>query len=165
MELLRLINELNQQKTQKYPATTVRKVCECIAGTAFNDRTFGRWRIVADVVEHRRDLMWGECLVLGAIAYLKHGNLRRPVTPNEIIEVLKSDPIRQMLGECITEEIELGVIGQKTCDRIRKCAGRNWSRASLYRKIPGFSLKQKYYAGDIDRFLFFLGHRETETIA
>ncbi len=154
MTLLEIIELLNQQQ-RDYNSVFVRRVCEFIVGRRFSDKTWQRWRVRADVVQWRHELKWGECLVLCTIAFLKRNNFDRPISDDEIVQILSQSKATGFFSSCLDEEIEIGLPAKRLADVIAKHHPQQWkpSRSTLYRRLEGFSMKDRYYAEDVDRAL------------
>lgn len=164
--LLELVNQLNQSDRRTFTATWIKKVCEFVMGETVSDRTFRKWKAIVDVVEYKRDIQYGEALGLCAIAWLKRGNIFRPVNEHEIAQAMQTTTARHFIGDVLSGAISVGLKGKHLPNVIERYTGRRWSRASLYRKIPGYSARKTYYATDIDQILlFFVPVRETNRAA
>jgi len=138
--------------------------CACaIAGRTFTRRTWQAWKRIdigngqTLVTQWRRELTFGETLVLLAIAHDRLDcHLNKPLpTDAEIWETLTHPLQARIIGEYADGTIKHG-IEKKYLSNVLAKRGVPSSTATLYRRFgdqPWFRGRNRFYAPDIDRMV------------
>lgn len=115
-KLLGLIARLDKRYPLPTPSADARSMAEAILGSQVSDKTYQRWRFIANIRENARELTGGECVALWAIAFLKRDSIDKQVTRSDIIRLLQETDWLRRLERSVKSVEEKSVRGDQLAE-------------------------------------------------
>jgi len=126
-------------KERTFPSVFIRALCCRVVGHQIADTTWTRWRSWKEVPERSRDLTGDQAIDLIAIA-MARSEAESPHTQLRASDVIEYRPRASVLLLTFIELLDARYVpGKNAIEWLAMVRNRRISRATLYRRIPGFS--------------------------
>lgn len=118
--------------------------CERIYGKKISRDAWTNWRSWAGISQRGRLIRFDEFCLLVAISYTRRSNQRGELFRGDIEDLANSLLVQEAVAAAIREMDFRGAVEGRNVEKALRKQGIHVSRATLYRKIPGFSMDNLY---------------------
>lgn len=127
-----------------FSSKVARISCEKVYGSSISQGAWSNWRSWAGVSRHNRLVRFDEFCLLIAIAHTRKSNQYGELFRGDIEDLANSLLVQEAVAAAIREMDFRGAIEGRNVEKALRKQGIHVSRATLYRKIPGFSMDNLY---------------------